>query len=182
MKKTRKRVLFSFLFLILIFWFWFSYTFDLGIFLARVNSNYVYVSIFFAALITGGSSATAAFLYPILITFVQSGLSLVIVSILAAFGSSVSDVFFMFFGNQGRESLSEKAERRMTKALDFLLRYPKLVPFAIFLYAAFAPIPNDFMTITLGISGYPIKKAVLPIILGNIVFFIVLINVGLLLL
>ena len=171
MKKTHKRVLFSFLFLLLIFWFWISLTFDFKLILDYIGSENGYLAIFILAIITGGSSATAAFLYPLLISFVKGGLSLLVVSVLAAAGSSVIDIFIVFFGNQGRESLSEKNESRISKALEFLEKYPKFVPVAIFLYAAFAPFPNDLMTITLGLGGYSIKKAILPIILGNILFF-----------
>jgi membrane protein YqaA with SNARE-associated domain len=179
MKKTHKRVLFSFLFLILIVWFWFSVSFDASILIHYFGEKYAYLVIFIAALITGGSSVTAAVLYPVLITFVQGGLSLILVSVLAAVGSSVSDFFFMFFGNQGRSSLSERNEKHIIKALHFISKYPKLTPLGIFLYAAFMPLPNDLMTITLGASGYSIKKAILPILLGNSVFFMILISIGL---
>lgn len=178
-RKTRRWIKFSIILAIIFLW---------SSFLLFVNPvkivdffgvHNVYVFIFLLSAIAGGSSFTAPSMYALLVTFIIGGTPLIPVAILAGLGSTIGDCAYMYLGKRSHKVLSSKIQRNLNKIISKLESKPKIIlPFFIFLYAAFAPIPNDFMTISLGLAGYKIRNAIIPIIIGNIIYFFILLSVG----
>lgn len=139
----------------------------------------VYIIIFLIAAITGGSSFTAPSMYGLLITFVSGGASIIPVALLAGLGSTIGDSFYMLLGSKSHAVLPSKIQKKLQRYIEKLETKPHIImPFFIFSFAAFVPFPNDLMTLSLGITGYRIRNAILPILFGNMVYFFLMISVG----
>lgn len=144
-----------------------------------IGIHNIYIISFLLAAIAGGSSFTAPSMYGVLITFILGGAPLIPIAIIAGIGSTIGDSVYMYLGKRSNQILSNKVRKRLQRLIEKLEKKHKIImPIFIFTYAAFAPIPNDLMTVTLGITGYKIKNAILPIVLGNMVYFFILLSIG----
>lgn len=125
----------------------------------------------------GNNTITASFLYPILFFLKQTGMNLFLLIILAAIGGLAGDLIFVIFGKRVNESTDKNSIKKIFKF--FKKNQNSLyVSYFIFLYAAFFPMPNEIMTFVLGYLKYPIRKMLLPLTLGNILYYSILIYVG----
>lgn len=141
----------------------------------------IYLAIFLLAVFAGGSSFTAPSMYGLLVLFVVSGVPIIPVALIAGVGSTFGDMAYMFLGQKSHDILSGRIKKKLLHIIRKLDSKPKFVfPSFIFLYAAFAPVPNDFLTVSLGISGYKMRNAIIPIVLGNIIYFYLLLSLGIL--
>lgn len=137
-----------------------------------------YVTVFILAVIVGGSSFTAGPYYVILGSIATTGLSIPLLALLSGAGGMVGDTIYYYFGRTSSEVFSDRAQKILGKVNSFLQHYPALTPLVVFLYAAFMPMPNDLMTVSLGLSKYSYKHMAIPLFLGNIVFFYLLLTVS----
>jgi membrane protein YqaA with SNARE-associated domain len=137
-----------------------------------------YIVVFLLAVITGGSMFTAASGYAIIIALAET-IPHIPLAFIAGLGTSIGDIAFFYLGKNANRVLSKKNKERIKKVGDFLEKKPLIVKqIAIFLYAAFVPIPNDFLTLFLGTIDEKVRRITIPIVLGNIVYYFILISFG----
>lgn len=172
-KKLLKAIVFIIVFL------GFSYfifnVIDFESFLDRIGI-FKYILIPFIS-VFGSNTITSSFLYPILFFLKETGINIFLLIILAAIGGVIGDLIFMFFGKK----INENSDKRpMKKIFEFFRKKQNspYLPILIFLYAGFFPMPNEAMTFVLGYLKYSTKKILLPLILGNILYYTLLIYVG----
>jgi membrane protein YqaA with SNARE-associated domain len=136
--------------------------------------KYIFISILS---IFGSNILTSSFLYPVLFFAKQSGTNLFLLAVLAAIGGTIGDLLFVYFGKGINE---ESKKKHFKKIIRFFEKHQDsyYLRLFIFLYAAFFPMSNEFMTLALGYLKYPIKKIWPPLILGNILYYIILISLG----
>jgi membrane protein DedA with SNARE-associated domain len=107
----------------------------------------------------------------------ETGTNLFLLIILASIGGVTGDLIFVFFGKKMKENINKEPNK---KILDFFKRQKDsfYLSFFIFLYATFFPMPNEVMTLVLGYLKYPIKRFIIPLTIGNIFYFSILIYIG----
>lgn len=174
-KKKRLLIVISFIIVFVAFSYFIFNILDFDSILEDVGiAKYIIIP---AVSVFGSNLLTSAFLYPILFFMEQSGMNLFVLALLAALGGTAGDLIFVFFGKKINEDTSKK---RTKKIIDFFRRKQDSVYMRIFifLFAAFFPVSNEFMTLSLGYIKYPVRKMILPLILGNILFYTILIYVG----
>ena len=177
--KTKRWLKFSIVTFLIVLWIILLFCVNPENIIESLGVHNIYIVVFLLAVFAGGSSFTAPSMYGILITFVLSGTPLIPVAVIASIGSTLGDSAYMFFGKKSHKVLSSKTQKKLQKLITKIETKPKIVmPFFIFAYAAFAPIPNDLMTVSLGMAGYKIRNALIPIILGNMIYFFILLSIG----
>lgn len=138
-----------------------------------VTNSYVVAFIF--ASLGGLSSLTSTSYFTIIITLAAGGVNPLYLGLVAGVGVTIGDIIFYYFGSRGREVLSRKWKDRVDIFSDWLNKKPKwFVPSFIYVYTGFFPLPHDVLTISISLTGYPLKKVILPLILGNITISILI--------
>ncbi len=166
-----------FLILFLAFSFLMFEVFNLSGFILNIGI-YNYLLVFFLS-IFGSNFLTASFFYPLLFLMKNLGLNVFFMAIFAAVGGALGDSFFFFLGNRIGEK-PHKDKRKNSRIFHFFKEHKNKphVSFFIFLYASFFPASNEILTIILGYFNYPARKIIPPLILGNIVYYSLLITLG----
>lgn len=178
-KKTKKWIKFSIIAAIIFIWIVLLFIINPEKIIESIGIHNVYFITFLLAAIAGGSSFTAPSMYGILITFILGGAPLIPIAVIAGIGSTLGDSAYMYLGKRSHHVLPSKTRKRLQGIIEKLETKNKIVmPFFIFAYAAFAPIPNDLMTVSLGMTGYKIRNAIIPIVIGNMIYFFILLSVG----
>lgn len=136
----------------------------------------VYIFIFFLAVTVGVSVFTTTLFYTSLVAISFGGVNLVWVSLLASIGLLSGDLVFYYFSKTGSRCVPERYEGIIVRLIEWTKKYSdnKMI-LLIFFYSA-APLPSDAISIFLGITSFPIRKMVLPLVLGKFVNILLLLE------
>lgn len=103
--------------------------------------------------------------------FLESGLNPVAVIITMSLGMTIADSISFFLGKAGRRALDSPSQHGWFARLDRFRQRNYWWPIGIlFLFVAFAPLPNELLVIPLALLGYPLIRLMAPLLIGNIVF------------
>lgn len=109
----------------------------------------------------------------------DAGLDPWTLALCGAFGATLADGVGYFVGSSGRNAFAA----RFAQVADWLARTvrkrPRLAPLVLFLWAAFAPLPNEVLVIPAGVLGYGVLRTGLITLAGNIVFNTLAVALGL---
>ncbi len=132
-----------------------------------------FVIAFFVSLVGAFTSLTKFSAYPMIIALVAGQMNPFTVGLVAGLGLASGDILFFLFGYSARDLASEKWKGVLNKILDRLYRLKGiLVQVLIYFYVACTPFPNNLLSGSLAFTGYPFKKVVIPLMLGDISFCI----------
>ncbi|MGM5488180.1 MAG: VTT domain-containing protein [Nanobdellota archaeon] len=130
-----------------------------------------YIIMLVVASLGGFSVFTSASYFTTLILLVSNGLNPLLLGLAGGVGITIGDSFFFYLGYTGREACNTPLRKRIQQVSHFIrYKYAWAVPIFVFVYACIAPMPNDIMTVSLGLVKYPYRKILVPLLLGNIVF------------
>ncbi len=136
---------------------------------SNIGANNSYLVFFLIATVGGSSLITASSYYISLSVLSVAGLNPVLLGVLGGVGVSIGDSIYFYLGSKGKEISSRNVSQKLTKISAFLQKSPKIfTTLFIYFYSVLAFLPNDVMTFLLGIIGYPYKKMLLPLVLGNV--------------
>lgn len=127
-----------------------------------------YIVVFLIAALGGVSSFTAISYFTTIIAFATTGLNPFLLGIVGGVGVTIGDSLFFFFGQNSRVVLSRHIEQAIDAFRKRLERFRWSVPIFVFVYAGFTPFPNEFMTVSVGLTGSKYREIVVPLVLGNI--------------
>lgn len=138
-----------------------------------VKNGYLIIAIF--ALFGGISAFTSVSFYATLVTFTIGGLNPFILALVSAPSLFIGDSVYYYFGHTLNNLLSPKMLKYTDKIKAFLHRprVYKFSPILIYLYVGVSPLPPDVLIITLSISKYPYKRMIVPLLLGEITFVLI---------
>jgi uncharacterized membrane protein YdjX (TVP38/TMEM64 family) len=138
-----------------------------------------YLIAFLIALLGGMTSFTGSSYYLVISTFGAGGLNPFLLGFFGGTGALMSDAIFFFIGIKFGKLISEDKKIKAEKLSKWLRKKPKWILFlGIFLYLGFTPLPNDIITLSLGIMGYRFREILIPIYLGNITSTIIAAYIG----
>lgn len=87
-----------------------------------------------------------------------------------AIGMTLGDLVGYAVGRTAREVMAPRTQGLVGR-LERLRERHRVLPFLVmFLYAAFAPIPNEILVIPLAFLRYPVSGIFLAVLAGNIIF------------
>lgn len=171
MIRTKKRVLFIALLLFVIASMIFVYCIGPEKVIDKIGIHNTYLFIFFISLISGFSAWTSFSMIALLVTFTAKGINPIYLGLISGIGLAMGDLIMFMIFSKGIVLVSRRWEKRIRKFSRFFEeKHRRLIPFVVYVYIGLTPLPNDFLIIFLGILGYPIKRAYIPIILGDLTY------------
>jgi membrane protein YqaA with SNARE-associated domain len=129
----------------------------------------LYVSTFLFSVIAGVSFFTAGPFYLSIGALTAGGLDPYLLAAFSGVGLTLGDTLFYYLGATGRKLFMGKklyALEKLRKILEG--KSEKYVSLIIFVYTGMTPFPGDILSVTLAFLGYPFKKAIVPMLAGNI--------------
>lgn len=178
MKNKRLYIPLAIIVLVLFAWLLFFHFVPPETLVRTIGVQNTYLFAFLLAVIAGFSSITGTSLYATIAALAHGGVNNLILGIVSGLGLFLSDSFFYFVAVYGRNFIAQTAshwERLFKWIHEWVHRAPRWLVFAVvFLYSAFAPIPNDILLGVLAISGYSYKQFFPYLLLGDITAMILL--------
>lgn len=102
--------------------------------------------------------------------FMAAGFDRVLTVIVIALGMTTGDLVGYILGRTTREVFAPRV-RGMMARLERLRDQHRVLPFVVmFLYAAFAPLPNEVLVIPLAFLRYPLFGIFTAVLAGNLIF------------
>lgn len=129
----------------------------------------VYIFIFLLAIIVGVSVLTTTLFYTSLAAIAVGGVNLLWLSLLASIGLFSGDLIFYYLSKTGSQCVSKKYEGIIIRLTEWAKKYTDNKIVLLIFFYSLSPLPNDVISIFLGILSFPIRKIVLPLILGNFI-------------
>lgn len=115
------------------------------------------------------SSFTTFSTYPAIVTLAAGDINPYLLGIVTGLGLSLGDVLFYYFGFTARGVVPEKYKSRLEDILTGLKGHSTFfIQVFVFVYVGFTPFPNNILTGSLAVIGYPVKRVLIPLILGDI--------------
>lgn len=137
----------------------------------NVVSRYGYAGIFIAAVISGFNLAVPVPIASFIPLFLVSGHALWPVIAVITAGLTFADSLSFYVGKVGRRLLVPEEYSKSLMRLERLQeRWKWSPPIALFLFAAFVPLPNEVLVIPLAFLGWRLKTLIPPLLFGNALF------------
>ncbi|MGI9625865.1 MAG: hypothetical protein ACR2QM_03440 [Longimicrobiales bacterium] len=129
-----------------------------------------YPGLFGASVISGFN---LVFPIPVVAFFpflMESGFSPVPSLVTIAAGMTGGDFVGYLIGDASKDLVGDRMAGLRGRIERLHARHPVLPLCVMFLYAAFAPIPNELLVIPLAFMGYPLLAVMGAVLVGNVVF------------
>lgn len=144
-----------------------------------IGTENAYGIVFITAAIGGLSSITGVALFTTLAMFSAGGADPFLLGLVGGVGIFISDTVFYFVAKYGHKALPEHWGAYVTKALQWIKRYPTwLVFIVVYLYIGFTPLPADVLMATIALAGFPYRKIAPVLLLGSITVAMLVSYVG----
>jgi membrane protein YqaA with SNARE-associated domain len=155
--------------LIIIGWTWLLITVGSEAVVAYIGAENGYLVMFLMALFGGVSSVTGVAYVATIITLASAGLNPALLALASGLGISIGDTIYYLIGRFGlRELALSRFEEHVRSFTAWLFAKPAwLRALGIYLYTGFTPLPNDILTILLGVARQPYAVVLPALILGN---------------
>jgi len=152
-------------------WSYLMFSFGPNTFVETLGQNNSYLIGFLVALFGGVSTFTSASFYVTISTLIAGGLNPLTLGLLVGIALFIGDSFFYYFGLTGKKLISNYETGFIGRFSKWLNSHHGIVvPSITYLYIGLTPLPNDILMFALSFGNYSYKKIILPIILGNLTF------------
>jgi len=129
-----------------------------------------YVGVLLISFITGLSMISpvpAAAFTPI---FTAGGMGIITVIALAVAGTMLANFISYAIGRLGNDFTNTHYPKLQKRIVKIYTERKELLPYLVFAFAAFVPLPDEVYLIPLGIIGVKLREFILPLFLGTIFF------------
>jgi membrane protein YqaA with SNARE-associated domain len=117
----------------------------------------------------GVSTVTSVNFYTVVITLAAGGTSPIALGVVAGTGITIGDSLFYYLGTQGHDLLSGRARRWADTLHEWVNeQHESLVQLIAYVYTGLTPLPNDILTVGLGLAEYSYQRLLPALLLGNI--------------
>lgn len=168
--------------LILAGWAIFFHFFPVVELVERIGIQNTYLAAFLLAAVGGFSSLTGTSLYAALIALSAGGVNPIALGIIGGLGLFLSDTIFYFIVTKIRALMvrvTNKYDRVFRKMWRwFYVMPPWIIYIGVYLYAAFAPLPNDILLAILALSSYSYRQFAWFLLAGDLTMALVLTHIG----
>lgn len=132
--------------------------------------DFGYLGLFVASVISGFNLIAPIPIISFTPLFVGSGLSLISTVLIISLGLTAGDALGFWIGYLGREIKTPSVAERVAR-LEIAREQSTHLPLVmLFLYAAFAPLPNEIMVIPMALAGYRFRQIIPVTLAGNFLF------------
>lgn len=102
--------------------------------------------------------------------FTSSGLGLPLIIVVLVIGTMLADFVAYGLGRLGRTAAANSWPKLQAKITASYTTHRHLLPYLVFGFAGFVPIPNDVWLIPLGLLGIKVRVFIIPLLLGTVVY------------
>jgi membrane protein YqaA with SNARE-associated domain len=168
-KQIKKIIIWSLIGL-LVLWSFALFFIDIEAFIESIGITNAYLSLFVIATITGTSFLTSASFYAMFVAYATSGvLDPYLMGLVGGIGMAIGDSMYFFISRKTIDVMELENNKVYQIIYKFVAKLPHWgVYLFTFLYASFAPIPNDILMITLGALKFKYSRIIPIIVVGNI--------------
>lgn len=147
--------------------------FEPGEVFASIGIRNSLIIAFFLSVAGAFTSLTKISSYPLIISMIAGHMNPVVVALVIGLGMAAGDILFFAFGYSARDWAGIKWKASLERFLKLVSKLRDIyVQGLIVLYMSATPFPNNMLSGALAFIGYPLRKAWLPILVGDIVFCI----------
>ena len=176
--RKKSRIIFVFLALFIVSWSVLLSLYTPEQIVEMIGIQNIYIFVFILAITVGVSVFTTTLFYTSLVAISLGGVNLVWISFLASVGLLSGDLVFYYLSKAGSRCVPKEYEGIVVRLLEWTKQYnDNKIILLIFFYSA-APLPSDAISIFLGIISFPIRKMVLPLVLGKFINILVLLELA----
>lgn len=123
----------------------------------------------------GVSTVTSANFYAVVLTLAAGGASPIGLGIAAGTGITIGDSLFYYFGTEVHDLLSSQPLAWANRLENWIRgKHETLVQVIVYIYTGFTPLPNDVLTVGLGLAEYSYRRLLPALLLGNITLTILI--------
>jgi membrane protein YqaA with SNARE-associated domain len=133
-----------------------------------IISHFGVFGIFFLAFLSGFNILVPLHVAALTPLFLSAGFSMPVIITTYVAGTITADLVGYTLGLLGKTTAERRYPLIHAKVTHFVEHRKKWIVPGLFLYAAFAPTPNEAVLIPLGLVGFEFKKFIIPLILGSI--------------
>jgi membrane protein YqaA with SNARE-associated domain len=142
---------------------------------AAFGTENVLVVAFLISASSGVSTVASVNYYATVLALAAGGTNPVAISIVAGTGITVGDSLYYYLGRRGHDLLSGKPLQWAKKAERWIRdQHETWVQIGAYIYTGLTPLPNDLLTVSLGLAEYSYRRLLPAIFLGNITLTIII--------
>lgn len=131
--------------------------------------------VFLVSVFAGVSTFGSPVYIIVILSLSAGGVNPILLSLVSGLSLFIGDSFFFYLGHRGRSALSGFLGDYLKKFSNFVKNQPLPLSITlIYLYYSIVPLPNDILSIPLGLSHFKYGYFAIPAILGNITFLLVI--------
>jgi membrane protein YqaA with SNARE-associated domain len=136
----------------------------------EATQRFGYPGVFVAAALSGFNLVVPIPVIAFFPFFMEIGMAAAPTVALIALGMTTGDLVGYLVGRTAR-GVVELPEGGIVRRLESLReRHPKLPVLVMFLYAAFAPLPNELLVLPMAFLRYPVVGIFVAVLAGNMIF------------
>ncbi len=140
--------------------------------------NNVYLFVFILAMIGGVSTFTSTTFYATLITIALGDISTVQVALFASIGLTLGDILFYYLGTKSRQCIRGRYAGHVLRLIRMMEHTGERVIMVLIFFYSLTPLPSDIIAIALAIVGFPFRKMVVPLLVGNFTLIVILVELS----
>lgn len=140
--------------------------------------SYGYAGLFVAAFIGGLNLVIPISHLVFIVPLLNVGLDPWLIIIIGALGTALADSVGYIIGRTGDLAFPKALRKFRDWGEEFISNKPKRAPFILLAWAAFVPLPNEFLVIPAGVLRFGFAKTLLITFLGNLIFNIIIVQLG----
>ncbi len=123
---------------------------------------------FLVSLLGGVSTVTSASFFAVIGGLAIGGVPIGIMMLVCGPALLIGDLVFYAFGQSSHQVIPEKIQAWLEKFRKIMNKQKEiLVQGVIIIYTGFTPFPGDVLMFILAFLGYPFRRMVAPLLLGN---------------
>ena len=136
---------------------------------AKMGVTNGYLVLLLIGAIGGASIFTGPSYFVAITTLALVGLNPFLLGLCGGIGITIGDTIIFLMGTKVGKKAPEKIHKKLEKIEKFTEKKPKwFVNLVMFLYIGLTPLPNEVVTISMGMIGHNKKMIILIMLLGNI--------------
>ncbi len=144
----------------------------------RLGVRNVYTFIFLMSLIGGVSTFTSTTFYTALIAISFGGVNSMWLSLIASTGLTFGDMLFYYLGMKCKTCIKGKYEVYVSRLIKRLEQFDDRIIMLLIFFYSLTPLPSDIIAIALAIVGFPFKKMIIPLFVGNFTLILLILEIS----
>lgn len=144
----------------------------------RLGVRNVYTFIFLMSLIGGVSTFTSTTFYTALIAISFGGVNSMWLSLIASTGLTFGDMLFYYLGTKCKTCIKGKYEVYVSCLIKRLEQFDDRIIMLLIFFYSLTPLPSDIIAIALAIVGFPFKKMIIPLFVGNFTLILLILEIS----